>query len=285
MSFLLATVAVVATVPDLAAITKEIGGEHVSVTSLSLPTQDPHFVDAKPSLVLKLNKADLLVAVGLDLEVGWLPPLQTQARNKKILPGGSGYLDCSHYVVVRDLEGATVDRAEGDVHPGGNPHYLYDPRQAAGCAKAIAARLAALDPGHAKAYRRNAQRFLGDLEAARERWEEQLADARGAPVITYHKSFSYLLDWLGLEEIATLEPKPGIPPTARHVAQVIKAGKRRGAKVVLQESFYPDKTGKLVAKKVGGRVVKLAGGADVAEGERYVDHMDRFVADLAEALR
>jgi zinc/manganese transport system substrate-binding protein len=280
-----AAVEIVATVPDLASIAKEIGGAKVRVTALSLPSQDPHFVDAKPSLVLRLNRADLLIAVGLDLEVGWLPPLQTQARNRAIQRGGRGYLECASHVRVLDAVGAAADRAEGDVHPGGNPHYLYDPRQAVRCARAIGARLGALDPGNARHYRANLDAFVARLEAARRGWEQRLAAHRGEPVISYHKSMTYLVAWLGLDEVTTLEPRPGIPPTSRHVASVIKVGKQRGVRVILQEGYYPDRTSTLVARKLGARVVKLPGGADVGRGETYLDHMERFVADLEAALR
>jgi len=280
-----ATVKVVATVPDLASITKEIGGKHVKVTALTLRTQDPHFADAKPSLVLKLNKADLLVAVGLDLEIGWLPSLQTQARNSKIASGGSGFLDCSTVVDIRGVPDAAVDRSSGDVHPLGNPHYLYDPRQAAKCAKAIADKLADLDPDHAKAYAKNLAAFVKSLDAARKDWEQRIAAHAGAPVVVYHESMTYLIDWLGLDQVAALEPKPGIPPTAQHVARVIKSAKARSVKVVLQETYYPDKTGKLVAKKIGATIVKLPGGADVAKGQTYADHMEEFIADLEAALQ
>lgn len=274
---------VVATVPDLAAITKEIGGAKVKVTALSLPTQDPHFVDAKPSLVLQLNKADLLIAVGLELEVGWLPALQTQARNAAILSSGSGYLECASAVKVRDVE--LADRSKGDVHPGGNPHYLYDPRQAARCAEAIADKLVALDPGNAKLYRKNLATFLAALDRARARWEKAMAPHKGKPVISYHKSMTYLVDWLGLVEVAMLEPKPGVPPTSRHVASVLQRGKQEGVKVVLQEAFYPDKTGSLVARKLGGTVVKIPAGCDVRNGEGYIEHMDHIVEALEEAFR
>lgn len=279
-----ADVKVVATVPDLAAITKEIGGKKVTVTALSLPSQDPHFVDAKPSLVLKLNKADLLIAVGLDLEVGWLPSLQTQARNADILAGGAGYLDCSTAVTVRDMATGAVDRSSGDVHPAGNPHYLYDPREAAKCAKAIGAKLIALDAGNAKTYKAGLKKFLAKLKKAQAEWEAALAEHKGASVVSYHKSMTYLIDWLGFTEVATLEPKPGIPPTANHVATVLKAAKKAGVKVVLEESYYPDKTGKLVADKLGGSVVTLPGGADVSSGETYVQHMTALVDDLVAAL-
>jgi zinc/manganese transport system substrate-binding protein len=279
-----ADVTVAATVPDLAAITKELGGKHVKVTALSLPTQDPHFVDAKPSLVLKLHKADLLIAVGLDLEIGWLPGLQTQARNDQIAQGGSGYLECSMYVGVKDMSGK-ADRSEGDVHPTGNPHYLYDPRAAAGCAKGIAAKLSQIDPDNSKTYSKNLKKFLAALDDAREGWEKRLAPYQGSAVVSYHKSMTYLVDWAGLTEVGTLEPKPGIPPTARHVASIIKTAKKAGAKVILEESYYPDKTGKLVAEKIGGSVVVVPGGTDVAAGESYIENMDHLVDDLEAALQ
>jgi zinc/manganese transport system substrate-binding protein len=280
-----AAVDVVATVPDLAALVKEIGADKVAVTALSLPTQDPHFVDAKPSLVLKLNRADLLVAVGLELELGWLPTLQTSARNPKILTSGNGYLDCGRAVTRLDVPTGPVDRSMGDIHPGGNPHYLYDPRQALVCARAIAAKLAAIDAGNATLYQRNLKSFETRITAARATWEKRMAPFRGRPVITYHKSWNYLVDWLGLVEVANLEPKPGIPPSPRHVAEVLQLGRQRGAKVVLQESFYPDKTGRLVASKLGGKVVMLPGGADVASGEGYIEHVDHLIDALVEAFR
>ena len=280
-----AAVEVVATVPDLAALVKEIGGAKVSVTALSLPTQDPHFVDAKPSLVLRLNRADLLVAVGLDLEIGWLPALQTSARNAKVLTSGTGYLDCSRFAARLEVPTAAIDRSMGDIHPGGNPHYLYDPRQALACARGIAGKLAALDAGNARLYQANLKAFEGRLVAAQAGWEKQMAPFRGRPVITYHKSWNHLLGWLGLVEVANLEPKPGIPPSPRHVAEVLKIGRERGVKVVLQESFYPDKTGRLVAGKLGGAVVSLPGGTDIGSGESYLQHVDHLIDALAGAFR
>lgn len=280
-----ADVHVVTSVPDLAALTKEIGANHVSVVSLSLATQDPHFVDAKPSSVLKLNKADLLIVVGLELEVGWLPTLQTAARNGKILAGGAGYLDCSQYAHLIEVPTTAVDRSQGDIHPGGNPHYLYDPRQAASCAKAIADKLVALDGGNAALYRANLKTFLGNLDKARAGWEKEMAPHKGAPVITFHKSWGYVIDWLGLVEVANLEPKPGIPPTPRHVVDVLKIARAKGAKVVLQEAYYPDKTGKLVAEKLGGSVVTLPGGADIGAGESYIQHVSKVIDTLAAALK
>jgi zinc/manganese transport system substrate-binding protein len=280
-----AKVNVVATVPDLAALTKAVGGEHVKITTLSLPTQDPHFVDAKPSLVVKLNKADLLVAVGLDLEQGWLPALQTAARNSKINTGGKGFLDCSGFVNVLGAPAGEVDRSAGDIHAKGNPHYLYDPRQAGKCAKAIAGKLAEIDPDHTKDFEANAKAFTTDLDAAIKGWETDLAAFNGTAVVTYHRSWNYFIDWVGLKSVAELEPKPGVPPTPRHVADVLKIARTAGAKVVIQESFYPDKTGRLVAKKLDGRVLVLPGGTDVASGETYIEHMGHVVDAFIEAAK
>lgn len=280
-----AKVQVVATVPDLAALAREVGGDKVSVTAISLPTQDPHFVDAKPSLMIKLNKADVLLAVGLGLEAGWLPVLQNGARNARILPSGSGYLDCSQHVRLLDVPIAPVDRSMGDVHAGGNPHYLFDPRQAASCAKAIAGKLAAVDRANARAYDANLRGFLERLDRARAGWEKRMAPFKGHPVITFHRSWSYLLDWLGLRSIAELEPKPGIPPTPSHVASVLSAGRTHKVRCVLQESFYPDKTGRLVAKKLDGQLVSLPAGADVASGETYIEHMDHVIDALVGAMK
>jgi zinc/manganese transport system substrate-binding protein len=280
-----ANVEVVATVPDLAALAREVGGDKVSVTSLSLPTQDPHFVDAKPSLMLRLNKADVLLAVGLQLEVGWLPVLQNGARNPKILAGGSGYLDCSGAVRLLEVPAAPIDRSMGDIHPGGNPHYLFDPRQAASCARAIAAKLGAVDRANAATYDANLRRFLEKLDRARAGWEKKMAPFKGHPVITFHRSWNYLLDWLSLRSVAELEPKPGIPPTPSHVAEVLGTGRANNVHCVLQESFYPDKTGRLVAKKLEGQLVSLPAGADVASGETYIEHMDHVIDALAGAMK
>lgn len=279
-----ASVKVVATTPDLAALVSEVGGKRVSVTALSLSTQDPHFVDAKPSLILKLNKADLLVAVGLELEVGWLPKLQTSARNGKILSSGSGFLDCSTAVHVLDVPTAKIDRSMGDIHPTGNPHYLYDPRQAVKCAQAIRDKLSAIDGAGARTYAANTKAFVAAVEQARAGWETRMQALRGKPIVTYHKSWDYLTDWLGLVEVAQLEPKPGVPPSPKHVADVLKLARAQGAKVILQESYYPDKIGALCATKLGGTAVVVPGGTGIEHGERYLEHMEQVVAALEKAL-
>lgn len=280
-----AELAVVATVPDLAALAREIGGPHVKVSALSLATQDPHWADARPSSTLELNRADLLLAVGMELEVGWLPRLQTGARNPKVQRSGRGYLECAQLVSALDVPTGRVDRSMGDIHPGGNPHYLYDPRQALACARGIAARLAELDPAHAAAYRASLDGFERRLTARRALWERRLAPYRGTPIITYHRSWTYLTRWLGLEEIAYLEPRPGIRPSPTHVASVIRLGKQRGVKVVLQEIYYPNNTGTLVAKQLGARLLAVPGGADFRAGQGYIERMDALVNQLESALR
>ena len=280
-----ADLAVVATVPDLAALAREIGGTHAKVSALSLATQDPHWVDPRPSATLELNRADLLLAVGMELEIGWLPKLQTGARNPKVQASGRGYLECASLVKPLDVPAGRVDRSMGDLHPSGNPHYLHDPRQALMCARGIAARMAELDPANAQAYRANLAGFERRLEARRAVWEQRLAPYRGTPIVTYHKSWVYLTQWLGLVEIAYLEPKPGIQPSPTHVAQVIRVGKQRGVKVLLQESYYPANAGTLAAKQIGARLLALPGGADFRAGQGYIERMDALVDQLEKALR
>jgi zinc/manganese transport system substrate-binding protein len=275
---------VVTTVSDLGAITKAIGGDKTSVSVLALPSQDPHFVDAKPNLALALNKADLLIAVGLDLEIGWLPTLQLGARNAKIQAGNPGYLDASQFVKVLEAPVVKVDRSQGDVHPGGNPHYLHDPRLTVAVARGIQARMAQLDPKNAAAYQANLEQFVAGVEMARAGWEKRLAALKGVRVISYHKTTAYLADWLGFQTIAYLEPKPGIPPNPSHVAQVLMQGRQQKAKFVVQEEYYPDSTSKLVSSKIPAGLVIFPSGANFREGETYVHRMERLVERLEKAL-
>ncbi|QQR47190.1 zinc ABC transporter substrate-binding protein [Myxococcus xanthus] len=275
---------VVTTLPDLAALTKAVGGDHVKVQALALSSQDPHFVDAKPNLALALNRADLLIAVGLDLEIGWLPTLQVGARNPKILVGNPGYLVASQFVKLLEVPTAQVDRGQGDVHPGGNPHFLYDPRQALSVARAITDRLAQLDPKNAQAYRDNLATFTTELEKSRADWEKRLAPLRGQPVIAYHRTMAYLADWLGFDTITYLEPKPGIPPNPSHVASVLAQGRQRKARMVLMESYYPDTTARLVASKIPAPLVTLHGGTDFKAKETYLQHINEMVERLEKGL-
>jgi zinc/manganese transport system substrate-binding protein len=276
-----AALRIVATVPDLAAIASEVGGEHVTVMSLTRATQDPHFIDARPSLVLDLNRADLLVAVGLDLEVGWLPVLQNGARNARVQRGGRGFLDCSSLVRLLDVPAGPIDRSQGDVHPGGNPHYLRDPRAAAAVAAGIAARLAELDPARRAHYQERLAAFQVRLDAARAAVERRLAGLRGAPILTYHGSWVYLADWLGLEVVGTLEPKPGVPPSPAHVARMLTLARERGVKLLLQEAYYPLATSRVVATRIPAALVALPGGTDFHGGQRYPELIEAMGTAIA----
>jgi zinc/manganese transport system substrate-binding protein len=280
-----ARVKVAATVPDLAAIARAVGGDRAEVFALTLPTQDPHFVDARPHLALQLSKADLLLLVGLELEVGWLPVLLTGARNPSIQNGTDGYLDCSTVVALKEVPRAKIDRSQGDIHPGGNPHYLVDPGNARRIAAAVAQRLAKLDPAGAKAYAANAKAFSEALAKAEGRWQEQLKPYRGTAVVAYHKSWIYFTDIMGLRIAEHLEPKPGIPPNAAHILRVIQAMRGGKVRVLLQEEYYPDRTAKLVCDKTAARLLILAGGTRVREGESYLQRMDTMVQKLVATLQ
>lgn len=281
----LAKVRVVATLPDLAAVASEVGGSDVEVTALSLPTQDPHFVDARPHLVLALNRAQLLVATGLELEAGWLPTLSRGARNARILPGAAGYLDASRVVTLKQVPAGRVDRSMGDVHPGGNPHFMADPRNGGRVGLAIAEKLAAIDPAHAKGYQERARALAAAATRLAAEQSRRFA-ALPAPkrqVVTYHQSLVYLLDWLKLEQVATLEPKPGIPPSPSHIAGVLGTMRARGVEAILQEEYFPTTAGKLLADKAKARLVVLSGGP--ADGQGYLDYVkamaDRVHGGLA----
>ena len=279
-----AQVNVAATVPALAAIAREIGGDRVSITSLSLPTQDPHFVDARPSLALALNRADLLLLVGLELEQGWLPTLLTGSRNPKIQLGAPGYLDCSASVRLLGIPQGPVDRRMGDVHAGGNPHYLFAPKNALSLAQTIADRFSQIDPEGAAAYAENARKFRAALSSRIEAWEKRMAPFRGRAIISYHSSWLYLADWLGLKEVAFVEPKPGIAPTPAHVTKVLAAGRREKVGAILQETFYADSTSRLIAEKIPAKLVKLQGGPDFRGGESYADSIEALIAAVESAL-
>ncbi len=268
---------VVATVPMLGAMASEIGGGHAEVKVLSLPTQDPHFLDAKPSLALDLNHADLLLVVGLGLESGWLPVLQQGARNPKILTGARGYLDVSGSVDLLE-RAANVDRAMGDIHAGGNPHFLFDPRAVQKLAPVLADRMAELDPANAGLYRQKSTELTTQIGSQLRPWAERAGALRDQPFVAYHGSWAYLSSWLGLRQIALLEPKPGIPPNAAHVAEVLAQARASNVKLLLQETYYPDATAKLIAEKIGARIVRIAGGP--APGQTVIGYFDALVGQL-----
>ncbi len=274
---------VVATVPDLAAIARAVGREHVAVTSMSLATQDPHFVDPKPSLALALNQADLLLVVGLQLEAGWLPPLLAGARNADVQPGSRGYLDCSTLVRLLEVPAQRIDRSMGDLHPGGNSHYLFDPRAAVAVAHGVAKRMGDLDPAHREAYRSGAEAFAARADALRREWEKRLSGLRGASVIAYHRTWPYLADWLGFTVVEHLEPKPGVPPTPAHVAQLLSLARSQKVHLVLLEDYQPDTAAALLARQAGAELVKLPGGTRFQQGQGYFEHLEAIVSALERA--
>jgi zinc/manganese transport system substrate-binding protein len=281
-----AAVKVVATLPSLAAISREVGGADVEVESLLPANIDPHFADARPSLVVTLNRADLVVANGLELEAGWLPPLLHQARNPRVAVGTPGYLDASTVVRRLDIPQGAVDRAQGDVHPGGNPHFLYDPRAGAAIARAIGARLGQIDPTHAAAYTQRAQAVAHELEtfASSEAARFAAIDATQRQVVTYHKSLVYLCDWLGLTSPIQVEPRPGVAPDPAHVARVLSRLRQLPHKVILQEEFYPTNTSQTLAQLSQGHLVSLQGGARFAQNQRYIDHVRAISSAVHDAL-
>jgi zinc/manganese transport system substrate-binding protein len=252
-----AKVRVVTTIETFADLAKKVGGDRVEVKSLSHGYMDPHFVEAKPSLVIDLNRADLLVHVGLELEIGWLPPLLLGSRNERLSLGQPGNLDASTQIPVLDVPTTRVDRSMGDIHPQGNPHYWIAPDNALIVAREIAQRLEQIDGGGAAEYRAGLKRFEDEVAKRRVEWEKRAAPVKGMKIVTYHKSWSYVSKWLGLQEVGYVEPKPGIPAPPSHIAWLIGLMRRESVKVILMESFYPRNTVDLVAQKAGAKTLVM----------------------------
>ena len=269
MLALLAVLHVVSSIPTLGSFAKEVGGNRISVESLGKGYQDPHFVEPKPNLMLVLNRADLLLHVGLELEIGWLPPLVLGSRNPRIQLGEPGNLDCSRAIPVLDVPTTKVDRSMGDIHPQGNPHYWLPPGNAKVIAKEIAQRLQQLDPDGRAEYEKNLAAFNARVDASLKSWAPMVAKMKGVKVATYHKSWSYVSQWLGLEEIGYVEPKPGIPPDPQHLARLIGVMKQEGAKLLLVEDFYNKSVASLVAEKASAKLLTLP--TDVGATPRIKD--------------
>ena len=257
MIALLAVLHVVSSIPTLGSLAKEVGGARIEVESLGKGYQDPHFVEPKPSLMLVLNRADLLLHVGLELEIGWLPPLVLGSRNPKIQPGELGNLDCSRSIPVLDVPTTKLDRSMGDIHPQGNPHYWLPPANAKIIAREIAERLQQLDPDGRAEYERNLAAFNKRVDAKTREWAPMTVKLKGVKVATYHKSWTYVSQWLGLQEVGYVEPKPGIPPDPQHLARLIAVMKQEGAKLLMMENFYNKSVATLVAEKAGAKLLTL----------------------------
>jgi zinc/manganese transport system substrate-binding protein len=281
-----AALRVVTTTEGLASLAREVGGDRITVTSLSRGLQDPHFVDANPMLAVKLRDADLLVDVGLELEIGWLPPLVNQSRNAAIQPGGARRLTAASFIQVLDVPTGVVDRSAGDLHPGGNPHFLTDPRRGVQVASAVAAKLAELDPAGAAGYQARAAAFKARLEAALARWKATLAPLAGRKVFVHHRTLTYFLDWTGLVSAGEMEPRPGTPPPAAHLADLVTLARKEGVKGCLVENYYDSKADELVARLAGGTVVRLPGdvGGEPA-AVSYEAWLDLLVQRVAAAVK
>jgi ABC-type Zn uptake system ZnuABC Zn-binding protein ZnuA len=281
-----AAVNVVTTTEDLAALVREVGGDKVNVEAIARGYQDPHFVDPKPSFILKLHGADLLVAVGRELEIGWLPPLVQQSRNAKIQPGADGYLDASLTVKILELPTGQITRAMGDVHPQGNPHYWLDPDNGRRVAQAIQAKLSAMDVADKAYFAQRYADFDKRLTEASKRWDAALAPYKGTKIVTYHRSWPNFADRFGLDVIGYVEPRPGIPPSPSHTLDLINEMKRQNVKLILVEPYFDLKTPQSIGRGTGAEVLMLppsVGG--VKEVTDYIGLFDYDVNAVVAAIK
>ena len=276
---------VVVTTPDLAAIAREVGGDKIEITTLARPTEDPHFVDAKPSFIVKLNRADALLEGGAELEVGWLPTLVQGARNEKIQTGQPGRILGNQGIAMREVP-TTLDRSQGDIHAAGNPHYLVDPENVKIVAQHLAAAFGQLDAANGGFYSANASKFIAALDAKLAGWQAQLAPFKGQHVVAYHNSWVYFAERFGFKIDLFLEPKPGIPPSPAHLASIITKMKEEKARVIIVDPYLNRKTAETVARSTDATVVDVAqfpGGVKGTDGG-YIALMDYLVNSLAKAM-
>ena len=277
---------VIATTEDLASIAREVGGDRINIEALARGYQDPHFVEAKPSFILKLQKADVLIAVGRELEIGWLPPLVQQSRNSRIQPGADGYLDASLNAQILEIPTGQITRAMGDVHPQGNPHYWLDPENGKRVAKSIADKFSQLRPGDKAVFDQRLADFSSRLDAAEKRWLAAMAPYKGTKMVTYHRSFPNFAERFGLEIIGYVEPRPGIPPTPQHTLDLINEMKRQNVKLVLVEPYFDLKTPNAIGRETGAQVLVMppsVGG--VKEVGDYFKLFDYDVNLLIDAIK
>ena len=275
---LLLAVNVVATTEDLASIAREVGGDKVKVDALARGYQDPHFVEAKPSFIFIMNKADLLVFVGRELEIGWLPPLVLQSRNPRIQPAAKGYLDASLNAKILEIPTGQITRAMGDVHPQGNPHYWLDPNNGRRIAQAIQAKLAELQPQDAAYFGERYADFDKRLVEGEKRWDAAMAPYKGTKIVTYHRSWPNFCERFGLEVMGYVEPRPGIPPSPSHTLELIAAMKRQGVKVLLVEPYFDLKTPNSIGRETGAEVLTMP--PSVGGEKEITDYIKLFDYDV-----
>jgi zinc/manganese transport system substrate-binding protein len=269
---------VMTTTEDLASIAREVAGDRAAVESMARGYQDPHFVEAKPSFILKLQKADLLIVVGRELEIGWLPPLIQQSRNSKIQAGAEGYLDASLQAQILEVPTGQITRAMGDVHPLGNPHYWMDPENGKRIAKQIADKLSQVRPNDRAYFEQRLGDFTTRLDAAEKRWLAQMAPYRGTKVVTYHRSFPNFSERFGLVIIGYVEPRPGIPPTPQHTLDLMNEMKRQNVKLMLIEPYFDLKTPQAIGRDTGAQVVVVP--PSVGGTKEATDYFKLFDYDI-----
>jgi ABC-type Zn uptake system ZnuABC Zn-binding protein ZnuA len=277
---------VVTTTEDSGSIAREIGGDKVSVTTLAKGYQDPHFVDPKPSFILAVSRADVLIVVGREMEIGWLPPLLSSSRNSKIQQGAKGYLDPSLNVRILEIPTGQITRAMGDVHPSGNPHYWLEPGNGRRIAQAVRDKLSENAPANAAYFAQRYADFDARLAVAEKRWDATMAPYKGTKIVTYHRSWPNFMERFGLEVMGYVEPKPGIPPSPAHTIELIAAMKDQGAKLIVVEPYFDLKTPQAIASQVGGKVLVLA--PSVGGEKEATDYIQLFEYDvniLAAALK
>jgi zinc/manganese transport system substrate-binding protein len=274
---------VMTTTEDLASIAREVGGDRITVDSMAKGYQDPHFVEAKPSFILKLQKADVLICVGRELEIGWLPPLIQQSRNAKIQVGAPGYLDASLAATILEIPNGNITRAMGDVHPLGNPHYWMDPENGKRIGKEIADKLSELRSGDRAVFQQQLTSFTTRLDAAEQRWIAQTAPYKGTKMVTYHRSFPNFAERFGLDIVGYVEPRPGIPPTPQHTLDLINEMKRQHVKLVLVEPYFDMKTPMSIGRETGAQVLvmppSVGGVKDVPDYFKLFDYDINLLID------
>jgi ABC-type Zn uptake system ZnuABC Zn-binding protein ZnuA len=275
-----AAIHVVATTQDLESLAKEVGGDKVDTDSLAKGYQDPHQVEPKPSFILKLNKADLLIVVGRELEIGWLPPLINQARNPRIQPGSPRYLDASQFAHILEIPTGQITRAMGDVHPQGNPHYWLSPENGRRIAQGIQKKLTEISPGDAAYFAQRYAEFDRKLSEGEKRWQAQMAPYKGTKIVTYHRSWPNFVEAFGLEVVGYVEPKPGIPPSPSHTFDLTQEMKKDGIKIIVMEPYFDPKTPNAIARDTGAQVVTLAPSVGGAKGAAVDDYLQLFDYDV-----
>jgi len=280
-----ANLSVATSLTDLASVAQFVGGKHVTARSLCRGYEDPHFVPAKPSLMKAIQHADVFVSTGLELDGGWLPLVLPGSRNPRIQPGTKGFVDASQGIDVLEKPTGTVSRAEGDIHPLGNPHYYADPKNLEIVADHLARVFSTLDPANAPDYEANAKAFDERMEKSLEKWEHQMAAHKGAPVVSYHRNFDYFDERFGLKLFGTVEPKPGIPPSPRHISELAESMKKAGVRVVVYQPYYKADAANGLAKRAGGVAVEVATEAGGLPGTDDVfSKFDALVSTMDRAL-